>query len=144
MGERPWWKRPGAAIGLVLLLLLVGLAALAPAVSGYDPAAQDDVVRTRFQAPFATDTDGHFHPLGTDRFGRDVWTRLIYGARVSLATGFAATVIAVLLGVAVGVAAGVWRGRLGLLLLGLTDFALALPRVVLLLLLAALWQPSGL
>jgi peptide/nickel transport system permease protein len=138
-----WWRRPGAAIGLTALLLLIGLATLAPVVSGYDPAAQDDVVRTRFQAPLATDADGNFHPLGTDRFGRDVWTRLVYGARVSLATGFAATVMAMLLGVLIGVIAGVWRGRVGLLLLGFTDFALALPRVVLLLLLAALWQPSG-
>lgn len=140
----PWWRRPGASVGLAVLLLLIVLATFAPLVSSYEPAAQDDVVRTRFQAPLATDADGHFHPLGTDRFGRDVWTRLVYGARVSLTVGFAATVIAVILGLGIGVAAGVWRGRLGVTLLGLTDFALALPRVVLLLLLAALWQPSGL
>ena len=143
MTATPWWRRTGAAIGLAVLLLLVALAALAPVVSRYDPAAQDDVVRTRFQAPLATDAAGNFHPLGTDRFGRDVWTRLIYGARVSLTVGFAATVIAVVIGVLIGIAAGVWRGRVGVALLGLTDFALALPRVVLLLLLAALWQPSG-
>jgi peptide/nickel transport system permease protein len=143
MTATPWWRRTGAAIGLAVLLLLVALAALAPVVSRYDPAAQDDVVRTRFQAPLATDADGNFHPLGTDRFGRDVWTRLIYGARVSLTVGFTATVIAVVIGVLIGIAAGVWRGRIGVALLGLTDFALALPRVVLLLLLAALWQPSG-
>ncbi len=141
--RRRWWQRPGAAVGLIALTLLIALSVLAPVVSGYDPATQDDVVRTRFQAPLATDADGNFHPLGTDRFGRDVWTRLIYGARVSLATGFAATVIAMLLGVMIGVVAGVWRGRVGVVLLGFTDFALALPRVVLLLLLAALWQPSG-
>lgn len=139
----PWWRRPGAAIGLALLLLLLLLATFAPLVSSYEPNRQDDVVRTRFQAPLATDAAGHFHPLGTDRFGRDVWTRLVYGARVSLATGFAATVIAILLGVLIGTAAGVWRGTVSVLLLGLTDFALALPRVVLLLLLAALWRPSG-
>jgi peptide/nickel transport system permease protein len=143
IGVRPWWRRPGAAVGLTLLVVLIGLAALAPLVTGYEPNRQDDVVRTRFQAPLATDANGQFHPLGTDRFGRDVWTRLVYGARVSLATGFAATLIAILLGVLVGTAAGVWRGPVGVVLLGITDFALALPRVVLLLLLAALWQPSG-
>lgn len=144
MDERAaWWRQPAATIGLVVLLLLIVLAAAAPMVAGYDPSAQDDVVRTRFQAPLATDAAGNFHLLGTDRFGRDIWSRLVYGARVSLATGFAATLIAVVLGVLVGTAAGVWRGKIGLLLLGLTDFALALPRVVLLLLLAALWQPSG-
>jgi peptide/nickel transport system permease protein len=127
----------------VALAILLLLAAFAPLVAGYDPSAQDDVVRTRFQSPLATDSAGNFHPLGTDRFGRDVWARLVYGARVSLATGFAATIIAVVLGILVGTVAGVWRGKIGLVLLGLTDFALALPRVVLLLLLAALWQPSG-
>ncbi len=143
-GPRAWWQRTSAQVGLGIIAVLLLLAAFAPIVTRYDPARQDDVVRTRFQAPGATDADGNFHLLGTDRFGRDVWTRLVYGARISLATGTAATLIAVLLGVLVGTVAGVWRGRIGLLLLGVTDFALALPRVVLLLLLAALWQPSAL
>ena len=86
---------------------------------------------------------GAFHLLGTDRFGRDVWARLVYGARVSLGVGVLAVLLSVVVGVAVGAAAGFWRGWLGTALLGLTDFALALPRVVLLLLLASLWQPSA-
>lgn len=141
---RAWWQSSGARTGLLVLGVLLLLAVAAPLVTGYEPNRQDDVVRTRFQAPFATDAAGDFHLLGTDRFGRDVWTRLVYGARISLATGFAATIIAVVLGLLVGVVAGVWRGRVGVVLLGFTDFALALPRVVLLLLLAALWRPSGL
>lgn len=118
-------------------------ALLAPLVAGHDPLAQPDVVATRFIAPLEHDPMGSFHLLGTDRFGRDVWSRLVFGARVSLATGFLATALAVIIGVTVGVMAGVWRGRTGLLLMGLTDFALALPRVVLLLLMAALWAPSA-
>lgn len=132
-----------ARAGLVLLAALTGLALLAPLVAGADPAAQGDVVATRFLAPLAHGPDGHFHLLGTDRFGRDVWARLVHGARVSLLTGFLATAIAVGIGLVVGTVAGVWRGPLGRGLMAATDFALALPRVVLLLLLAALWPPSG-
>lgn len=132
-----------ARAGLVLLAALTGLALLAPLVAGADPVAQGDVVATRFLAPLAHGPDGHFHLLGTDRFGRDVWARLVHGARVSLLTGFLATAIAVCIGLVVGTVAGVWRGPLGRGLMAATDFALALPRVVLLLLLAALWPPSG-
>ena len=111
--------------------------------SAGDPYLQRDIVATRFLPPLATDSHGAFHLLGTDRFGRDVWARLLAGARVSLGVGALATIISVVLGVAVGAAAGFWRGWIGAGLLGLTDFALALPRVVLLLLLASLWQPSA-
>jgi peptide/nickel transport system permease protein len=102
------------------------------------------VVHTRLLAPLASGPDGAFHLLGTDRLGRDVWTRLLFGARVSLAVGAIAMTISVLIGVLVGAVAGLSRGRLGTALLLLTDFALALPRVVLLLLLAVLWQPGAL
>lgn len=132
-----------AAAGLALLLLLGGAAVLAPLLATGDPAAQGDVVRTRFLAPLTTGPDGVFHLLGTDRFGRDVWTRLLYGARVSLGVGLLATLLSLTLGVAVGTLAGVSRGPLRGVLLAGTDFALALPRVVLLLLLASLWEPSA-
>lgn len=126
-----------------MLAAIVIAAAAAPLLSTGDPAAQGDVVRTRFLPPLATGPDGAFHALGTDRFGRDVWTRLLYGARISLGVGFLATLIAITLGVAVGAIAGVVRGPLRATLLAGTDFALALPRVVLLLLLASLWEPSA-
>ena len=131
-----------AAVGAGVLAPAVLAALLAPLLAG-DPIAQRDVVATRFLPPFATDPCGAFHLLGTDRFGRDVWARLIYGARVSLGVGSLAVLLSVVIGVAVGAAAGFWRGWVGVGLLGLTDFALALPRVVLLLLLASLWQPSA-
>jgi peptide/nickel transport system permease protein len=133
---------PRAVVGLSILAL-AGLAALlAPMLAG-DPIAQHDIVATRFLPPFRTDPLGAFHLLGTDRFGRDVWARLVYGARVSLGVGALAVLLSVVIGVAVGAVAAFWRGWVGVALLGLTDFALALPRVVLLLLLAALWQPSA-
>src|SRR5688572_10675216 len=117
------------------------LAALAaPVVSTGDPARQGDVVATRFLPPLTTDAHGVFHALGTDRFGRDVRTRLVYGSRISLGVGVLAVLLSIAIGVAVGAVAGLWRGPLPAFLLALTDFALALPRVVLLLLLAALWR----
>jgi len=132
-----------ARFGTALLLLALTAAVLAPIVTTIGPSTQRDVVATRFLPPLARDLHGVLHPLGTDRLGRDVWSRLAYGARVSLGVGTLAVLISTLLGIVVGTVAGVWQGRLGAALLALTDFALALPRVVLLLLLAALWRPSA-
>jgi peptide/nickel transport system permease protein len=125
-----------------VLAAAVAVALFAPVMAG-DPIAQGDIVATRFLPPLSSDVHGTFHPLGTDRFGRDVWARLAYGARVSLGVGTLAVLVSLVVGVAVGAAAGFWRGWPATVLLGLTDFALALPRVVLLLLLASLWQPSA-
>jgi peptide/nickel transport system permease protein len=136
------WRDRRAAFGLAVLLGAALVAVLAPAVAG-DPIAQRDIVATRFLPPLSSDLHGDFHVLGTDRFGRDVWARLAFGARVSLGVGTLAVLVSLVVGVAVGAAAGFWRGWPRTLLLGLTDFALALPRVVLLLLLASLWQPSA-
>jgi peptide/nickel transport system permease protein len=132
-----------ARFGLAVIAAAILVALLAPLLAA-DPSAQRDIVATRFRPPFSTDLHGTFHLLGTDRFGRDVWARLAYGARVSLGVGVLAVLLSVVIGTAVGAAAGFWRGRIGMALLGLTDFALALPRVVLLLLLASLWEPSAL
>jgi len=128
--------------GAVALCLTVVVAVAAPLVTTGAPAAQRDVVGARFLPPLAIDRHGGFHALGTDRFGRDVWTRLAYGARVSLAVSGLAVLLSVALGVAVGAVAGYASGAAALALLGMTDFALALPRVVLLLLLTSLWPPS--
>jgi len=147
----PGWERGAlsrllrdrrGAFGFVVLLVVVVCALAAPLVTNGDPVGQHDIVATRFIPPLSSDAHGVFHPLGTDRFGRDVWTRLVYGARVSMGVGVLAVLISLAVGVVVGALAGYWRGPVSVALLGLTDFALAVPRVVLLLLLAALWQPS--
>jgi peptide/nickel transport system permease protein len=133
-----------AFFGVVVVGAVIFAAILAPYLSTGDPNAQGDVVATRFLSPLTTDGTGAFHLLGTDRFGRDVWTRLLYGARVSLLVGILAMAISLLLGMAAGTTAGVFQRRLGAGVMAFTDFALALPRVVLLLLLTALWKPSAL
>jgi peptide/nickel transport system permease protein len=130
------------AFGALVLVVVLACAALAPLVTSGDPTTQRDIVATRFLPPLSTDAHGSFHPMGTDRFGRDVWTRLVYGARISMGVGILAVLVSLALGVVVGAVSGYWRGPVSTTLLGVTDFALALPRVVLLLLLAALWHPS--
>jgi len=140
---RPLLRDRRAAFGVAVLALVAAAGVAAPLVTGGRPTVQGDIVATRFLPPLTGDRAGGFHVLGTDRFGRDVWTRLVYGARVSLAVGTLAVLLSIALGVAVGAAVGFGPGLVQLPLLALTDFALALPRVVLLLVLAALWRPSA-
>lgn len=132
-----------ARTGLALLGLVALLAVLAPFLSPVAPDLQRDVAVTRFLPPASVDSYGVFHPLGTDRLGRDVWARLAYGARISLAVGVLGMAVSLVLGILVGAAAAAGPPVLAGLLLGATDFALGLPRVVLLLLLASLWEPSA-
>ncbi len=136
------WNDRRAALGVTLLATMVLLAAAAPLVTSGAPTAQHHVAATRFLPPLTIDRYHALHLLGTDRFGRDIWTRLVYGARISLSVSALAVLLSVVLGVAVGATAGYAPRGVSVVLLGVTDFALALPRVVLLLLLASLWQPS--
>lgn len=133
--------RTSGRVGLAVLAAFALAAVFARYLAPVGPSDVIDVVRTRFLAPGTIDEFGVFHLLGTDRLGRDVWSRLLFGARVSLAVAVLATAVALVVGTVVGATAALVR-PVGGLLLGLTDFSLALPRVVLLLLLAALWQPG--
>jgi peptide/nickel transport system permease protein len=127
---------------LLTLAALVGGAVVVPLVAAGDPLAIGDVLATRLLPPASTDAGGHFHLLGTDRFGRDLFVRMMLGARVSLAVGLAGSVLSGALGTALGALAG-WRGGwVERLILGVADALLALPRLILLLLCAALWEPG--
>ncbi len=120
----------GALVGAITLLAL-----LAPVLAG-DPTAQGDLRLDRFLAPSAD------HLLGTDRFGRDVWARLLHGARISLAVGVGAAALAATIGTAVGAVAG-WRGGwVDALLMRMVDVVLAFPRIVLVVVVVALYEPS--
>lgn len=130
-------------IPATVLACIVLAAICAPILTTVGPAAQENVLATRFLPPGSIDVYHIWHPLGTDRLGRDVWSRLLHGARLSLLVGTLAVVLSTTIGLCVGVLAGASRGIVRASLLGLTDFVLALPRVVLLLLLASLWQPSA-
>jgi peptide/nickel transport system permease protein len=127
---------------LALLLIIAALALLVPALSRQNPLAIGDVLRLRLLPPGARDANGALHLLGTDRFGRDLFVRMMLAGRISLAVGLAGSLLASLLGTAVGAAAA-WAGRaVDDFLMGLADVLLALPRLVLLLVCAALWQPG--
>jgi peptide/nickel transport system permease protein len=127
--------------GSVIVGALVLLAILAPLLS--PTASTADIVATRFLSPMSRDLHGAFHLFGTDRLGRDVWSRLLFGARISLTVGVLTMAISLLLGVATGAAAAFASRGPSTVLLGVTDFALGVPRVILLLLLASLWSPSA-
>jgi peptide/nickel transport system permease protein len=123
-------------LGLLLIGILTLTALLAPAVARHDPDAQADIVATRYLAPSIN------HPMGTDRFGRDVFSRVLHGARISLSIGFLAVAIAITVGTAIGALAGFFGGRLDSLLMRSVDLLLSFPRLVLLITLVALFEPS--
>lgn len=125
-----------------LLLALAAAVLLVPAVSRQDPLAIDDVLRARLVGPLSIDEAGRFHLLGTDRFGRDLFVRMMLAGRLSLAIGIGGSLLAGVMGVAVGAAAGWWRGAADRVAMAVADAMLAIPRLILLLLCAALWRPG--
>jgi len=128
------------AVAVVVIASLASM--IAPLVGARAPAAIGDVVGARLLAPFSHDPAGGFHLFGTDRLGRDLLARTLLAGRVSLAVGIAGALLAGALGTVVGAVAGWRRGVPDRLLMALTDALLAIPRLVLLLLCVALWEPS--
>lgn len=116
-------------VGLAVIGLSVALAALAPALAPDDPTRND--LLARLTPPAWVDGGSWAHPLGTDTLGRDVVSRLLYGARVSLSVGFSAVILAGTLGVALGLVSGYYGGRLDDALMRLGDVQLAFPALVL-------------
>jgi peptide/nickel transport system permease protein len=126
----------GALVTLSLAVLVV------PLVAGHDPLAIGDVLRTRLLPPGTVDETGRFHIFGTDRFGRDLFVRMMLAGRLSLAIGIGGSLLAGVVGVLIGALAGWWRGPFDRAAMATTDALLALPRLILLLLCAALWRPG--
>ncbi|HEX8851136.1 MAG TPA: ABC transporter permease [Gemmatimonadaceae bacterium] len=126
----------------LLTLAIVTLLALVAPAFATAPAAIGDVIGGRLLAPLARDPGGHLHLLGTDRLGRDLLARTLLAGRISLAVGVLGAIVAGALGVVIGAVAG-WRGgAVDRALMALTDALLAIPRLVLLLLCVALWEPG--
>lgn len=123
-----------AWVGLVLLTLILLVAILAPWLAPYDPLEQNIVVR--LEPP-----SSEFW-LGTDSYGRDVLSRLIYGARISLFVGFVAILIAMLVGTTIGVISGYIGGLFDQIVMGLLDVLLAFPTLLLGLMIAAMLGAS--
>ena len=123
-----------ARVGVGVVVTLILLAVLAPLVSLHDPLRIDLV--NQLQGPSAS------HWLGTDIQGRDVWARLVYGARVSLSAGIVSQSIALTIGLALGLVAGYYGGWIDEIVMRLADVTLAFPTLLLLIAMAAALQPS--
>jgi peptide/nickel transport system permease protein len=129
-------------ISLVALALLTLGAVFVPMMSAADPLAIGDVVARKLLPPFSRDEAGGFHLLGTDRFGRDLFVRMMLAGRISLAVGVAGSILAALVGTAIGALAGWKGGVIDRIAMAVADTVLAVPRLILLLVCAALWQPG--
>ncbi len=127
------WRRfrrhPGAIAGTIMLSIILLAVILAP-LSPYDPLRSD--IANRLQPPSLE------HPFGTDQLGRDMLTRCLYGGRVSLSVGFLVVIITLAVGIPVGAVAGFFGGWIDNLLMRITDAALALPALMVLILLSAI------
>jgi peptide/nickel transport system permease protein len=126
-------RRPSAAVGALVLLLVVLAAVLAPVLAPY---GLHDQVGPVFGHPSWS------HPLGLDDGGIDMVTLLMWGARISLVVGFAATLVSMVIGGLVGVAAGYFGGKIDTILMRITDYFLVIPDVPLMIVVAAIWGPS--
>jgi peptide/nickel transport system permease protein len=131
-----------AQAAALLLAMLAAATVIIPAVAPADPMQVGDVLAARLLPPGATDASGYFHLLGTDRFGRDLFARMMLAGRVSLAVGVVGSIFAAAVGTTIGALAG-WRGGLvDRVAMAAADALLSIPRLVLLLLCAALWRPG--
>jgi peptide/nickel transport system permease protein len=137
------WKRfrkdRAALFGAAVIVAVVTAAILAPWVTPYDPSEQFFDGLTLEGAPLPP--NGRFW-LGTDLLGRDVYTRLVYGARTSLVIGIVANAVAVLIGTVLGTAAGYAGGWIGTAIMRFTDLMMAFPALLLAIALAAILKPS--
>lgn len=141
---RAFWKsldRSGRAALAALIVLAIG-AMLVPVLASSDPLAIGDLMARKLVPPFSRDEAGGFHLLGTDRFGRDLFVRMMLAGRISLAVGVLGSVLAAGLGTGIGALAGWSGGIVDRIAMAAADTVLAVPRLVLLLVCAALWQPG--
>ncbi|HYM69327.1 MAG TPA: ABC transporter permease [bacterium] len=132
------WRRlvrsPNLLVGVVVLVIVVGSAAFARQIAPSSPI--DQAFADQLKAPTAT------HLFGTDEFGRDIFSRCIYGARIALVVGVIADGIAMLLGVILGIVAGYFGGRVDAAVMRVVDVMLAFPYLLLAMIVVAILGPS--
>ena len=142
-GSRAWRKlgrNPAAILGTLVLLVVVGAALTAPYVAPHDPARQS--LLRRFTPPVWEKGGNGAYPLGTDQVGRDILSRLIHGARISLIVGVAAVVVSLLVGVSLGLLSGFLAGRVDTVVMTVVDVTLSFPQILLALAFVAALGPS--
>ncbi|KAB1122196.1 nickel transporter permease [Neorhizobium galegae] len=134
---RIWLNLRGNAlgmIGLTIVLVFIGISLFAPLLATHDPAAQE--LGNRLAAPSAA------HWFGTDELGRDIYSRLFYGGRVTLGMVIAVVLLVAPIGLAIGCIAGYFGGIVDTILMRITDIFLAFPRLVLALAFVAALKPG--
>jgi peptide/nickel transport system permease protein len=131
-------RLPLVSLGIVAAFVVA--AVLAPLLSPANPYEQS--LRNRFKPPVWDERGSWAHPLGTDRLGRDMLARIVYGARVSLAAGVLTVLLASAVGAAVGLVAGYYGGRVDAVLMRITDATMSFPVILLALILAVTVGPS--
>ncbi|ARD55713.1 peptide ABC transporter permease [Bacillus safensis] len=129
-----FFKNKLAVAGSVILLIIIFSAIFAPVIAPYAPEHQD--LLKRLQPPSAE------HFMGTDKFGRDIFSRVLYGARVSLLVGFVSVVGAITIGTVVGAVAGYFKGFVDSLLMRFVDVVLSIPDIFLLITLVTIFKPG--
>ena len=141
--SRAWRKlarNPAALAGVLILLAVIGAAVFAPWVAPQDPARQS-LIR-RFTPPVWAHGGSIAYPLGTDQVGRDILSRIIYGARVSLLVGISAVLVSLTVGVTLGLLSGFFRGRVDTVIMTVVDVTLSFPQLLLALAFVAALGPS--
>ena len=133
-------KSPLVLVGVLIVGLVVVAALAAPLLATTDPIEQD--LSAALKPPFWLPDGSLEHPLGTDHLGRDVYSRVVYGARISLAISVLAALVGAAVGVAAGLAAGYLGGRLDLIVMRIVDLNLAFPLILLSLAVVALLGAS--
>ena len=136
IAARHFRKNRLAIAGLAVMLLLYLVTLVTPLIAPYDPAEQGNIILNRYLAPSLE------HLMGTDKFGRDIFSRVLYGARISLTIGFIAVAISITLGTLIGAFAGYFGGIVDSILMRFTDMMLSFPRLVLLIVVIALFSPN--
>lgn len=130
----------GAVAGMVIVALVLLMAALAPLIAPYAPDLTDPAVF--LTPPFWQSGGSTAHLLGTDAIGRDILSRIIFGARLSLAIGLAVVALSVVIGTILGLTAGYFRGLFEIAVMRLMDIILTLPSLLLAIVIVAILGPG--
>lgn len=133
---KPYLRNPRIVLGTAIVVLIIIAAVGAPMIAPF--GANEQMPRYSRLAPLAVDGDGNRHLLGTDALGRDIFSRLVYGARISLLVGVAAVSVSLAIGVPLGLLSGFVGGRVDSVIMRLVDIQLAIPFFLLAVTLAAL------
>lgn len=140
MTKRRWAKRVTILIPAIILITIVASAVFAPLLSAHSPSDQD--LSARYQPPFWLSGGDTSHLLGTDELGRDVFVRVLYGARTSLIFAFLAIGLGGITGTALGIIAGYSKSWPDMLISRLIELFMAIPSILLAILASAVFGPS--